>query len=375
MSTTLPKTDRRSNHSAEVDAFAGNLLSECTGALKVVSIYLGHKLGYYKTMAANAPVTSTELSKLTQTHERYTREWLEQQAVAGILTVQDESCGPFDRRYHLPAAQREVLADENSLNYLAPLAQLYVGVLRPMPQLLDAYRNGGGVAFREYGPDMRQGNADINRPIFLQLLGNEWIPAMPEVHEKLSRADRSSRVADFGCGCGWSAIGIAKAYPHVIVDGYDMDPASIDEARNNAADYGVADRVNFHCVDVGKIDVEPAYDLVLCCETVHDMGDPVGALRSARQLLAKDGTVLIVDERVAEKFAADGDTVEQMMYGWSILHCLPAGMADGAEGCCGGTGTVMRPSTVRRYAQEAGFADVEVLPVENLFFRLYRLQA
>lgn len=375
MSTIAPKSDLSSHHSADVEAFAECLLSECTGALKVVSIYLGHKLGYYEAMTANAPVTSTELGKLTHTHERYTREWLEQQTVAGILTVQNETYGPFDRQYRLPVAHSEVLVDKDSLNYLAPLAQLYVGVLRPLLPLLDAYRNGGGVPFSEYGPDMRQAIAAINRPTFLQLLGKKWIPAMPDIHEKLNQANRPARVADFGCGCGWSAIGVARAYPHVTVDGYDMDPASIEEARIHAANYRVANRVRFHCTDVGKIEQEQVYDLVLCCETLHDMGDPVGALQSARQLLAEDGAVLIVDERVAEEFTGDGDAIEQMMYGWSILHCLPAGMADGAEGCCGGTGTVMRPSTVRRYSQEAGFADVEILPIENLFFRLYRLQA
>ena len=164
----------------------------------------------------------------------------------------------------------------------------------------------------------------------------------------------------------------------MLVDGYDMDQASIEEARSHAADHGVADRVTYHCVDVGKdvgtMEPEKAYDLVLCCETVHDMGDPVGALRTARQLLADNGTVLIVDERVADQFTASGDEIEQLMYGWSTLHCLPVGMADGAEGCCGGTGTVMRSSTVRRYALEAAFTGAEVLPVENLFLRLYRLQ-
>ncbi len=369
-STTLAEPE--ADHSAAVDAFIDDMLSASAGVFKIFSMYLGHKLGYYESLAGNAPVTSTELSEVTRTHERYAREWLEQQTVAGILEVQDETAGPFDRRYHLPAAHGEVLTDQDSLNYLAPLTQLFAGVLRPLPQIVDAFRHGGGVPFREYGPEARQGIAAINRATFLQVLGNEWIPAMPDVHAKLRSSD-TSRVADFGCGCGWSAIGIAKTYPDITVVGYDMDPASIDEARQHAAEYGVSGRVMFHCKDVSKLEVEQGYDLILCCETIHDMGDPVGSLRNARRLLADDGAVLIVDERVADEFTAKGNDVEWMMYGWSILHCLPAGMADGAEHCCGGTGTVMRPSTVRRYAQEAGFSDIDVLPIENLFFRLYRL--
>ena len=359
---------------ARVDAFAGELIDAAAGVFKIFSIYIGHKLGYYQTLADNAPLTSIELAELTRTHERYAREWLEQQTVAGVLDVLDETEGPFDRRYHLPPAQQEVLTDHDSLNYLAPLTQLLTGVVKPLPLIIDAYRDGSGVPFREYGPDARHGQAAINRVAFLQLLGRRWVPAVPGVHDRLTNPDRPARIADFGCGCGWSTIGIADAYPLATVDGFDTDLPSIEEARRNAADHGVAQRVRFHCNDVADLQTQHRYDLVLCCETIHDMGDPVGALRAAREHLADDGTVLVVDERVAERFTARGDGLEWMMYGWSILHCLPVGMADGAEGCCGGTGTVMRPATLKRYAQEAGFTRCDVLPIDNLFFRLYQLR-
>ena len=91
-----------------------------------------------------------------------------------------------------------------------------------------------------------------------------------------------------------------------------------------------------------------------------------------RQLAGERGAVLVVDERVGDTFTAAGNEVEWMMYGWSILHCLPVGMADtpSAE-----TGTVLRPDTLRRYAGEAGFRRTEILPIDNLFFRFYRLHA
>jgi 2-polyprenyl-3-methyl-5-hydroxy-6-metoxy-1,4-benzoquinol methylase len=156
----------------------------------------------------------------------------------------------------------------------------------------------------------------------------------------------------------------------VRVDGLDVDEASIAEARNNAAESGVGDRVNFEVRNAADPGLAGQYDLVTAFETVHDMADPVGALRAMRALVAEGGAVVIADERVAEEFTAPGDEIERFMYGWSALHCLPVGMVDPPAV---GTGTVMRPATLRGYAGEAGFRDVDILPIEHDFWRFYRL--
>jgi ubiquinone/menaquinone biosynthesis C-methylase UbiE len=184
-------------------------------------------------------------------------------------------------------------------------------------------------------------------------------------------ADPPARIADVACGGGWSSIAFARAYPNVRVDGFDLDEASIELARANAAEAGLPDdRVAFHVRDAGDPELAGRYDLVTIFEALHDMSNPVEALRTARGLAADDGAVLVVDERVADTFTAPGDDVERFMYGWSILLCLPTGMASQPSAA---TGTVMRADTMRRYAAEAGFSRVEVLPVEHDFFRLYRL--
>ncbi len=368
--TTL--LNRSATHEAQVENLQNHLIASAGGVFTSFSIYIGHKLGFYRILAENWAVTTAELARLADTHERYTREWLEQQAVTGILEVDDPARGTFDRKYRLPAAHAEVLADPDNINYIAPLAELLVGVTRPMKALLDCYRHGGGIGFADYGMDMRHGQSGINRMTFLKELGSDWLPQVPGLDEKL-RKD-GARVMDFGCGCGWSSIGIAKVYPTVHIDAYDLDRASIDEARQYAADHGVADRITFHCEDVATVESGHDYDLFITCETLHDLAHPVGALKVALRNLKPDGIALVVDERVADTFmGADGD-LDWMMYGWSILHCLPAGMADGAECHCGGTGTVMRKSTLARYAAEAGFSNVDVLPIETLFFHLYQLR-
>ena len=354
----------------ERDAFVARLLSSLAGAFDVFSIYLGDQLGWYRALADGGSLTSAELAARTATHERYAREWLEQQVVAGILAVNDETLPAGARRFHLPPGHAEPLVDRDSLNYLAPLLQLFTGAVRPLPQLLEAYRQGGGVPFADYGADLREGQAAVNRPAFLGQLAQEWLPAMPDVHAML-QGSAPARVADFGCGYGWSSIGLALGYPNARVDGFDLDAPSIAQAGENARQHGVSERVRFQVRDAGDPALAGQYDLVTAFECVHDLSDPVGALRTMRRLASERGTVLIVDERVGDQFAAKAGEVEALMYGWSILHCLPVGLADPPAV---GTGTVMRAGTLRRYALEAGFREVQVLPIENFFFQFYRLQ-
>ena len=351
------------------DAFIERFLQFTSGTFSLFSIYIGDRLGLYRALAEGGPATSGELSERTNTHERYIREWLEQQTVAGILNVQNENHGSETRRFSLPPGHAEPLIDCSSLNYLVPMAQLLVGAVRPLGSVLDVYRNGGGVSFDEYGADLREGQAAINYPAFWYQLPDEWLPAIPDVHARL-QADLPARVADIGCGYGWSSLGMAKGYPKIHVDGFDLDAPSIERAKENAKRNRLADRVHFQVRDAGDPSLAGGYDLVTAFECLHDMNKPVEALKTMRRLTKKDGTVLIVDERVGDTFTARGNDVEWMMYGWSILHCLPVGMTDHNAA---GTGTVMRADTLRKYATEAGFREVDILPIEHFFFRFYRL--
>ncbi len=353
----------------ERDAFVDRLLGSVSGLFDIFTIYIGDKLGYYEALARNGWQTPSELATQTQTNERYAREWLEQQTVSGVVDVQNEQVDALERRFRLPAAHVEVLTEQNSLNYLAPLAQLAVGAVYPIHHVLDAFRTGGGVSFAEYGADVRQGQGNINRAMFLNELGQSWLPAIADVDQRL-RSDPPARIADIGCGVGWSSIGMAEAYPNTRVDGFDMDEASVEDAWSNARRHGLTDRVTFHARDAGDGALNGRYDLVTAFECVHDMSNPVSVLSAMRRLASGNGTVVVMDERVGDTFTASGNEVEWMMYGWSVLHCLPVGMAEHDSAA---TGTVMRADTLRRYATEAGFRDVEILPIENYFFQFYRL--
>lgn len=359
------------SQAAQRDAFVERILGSVGGAFDIFGVYIGDKLGLYQALAAHGPLTSWKLATLTGTQERYVREWLEQQTVTGVLEVDNPEAAAENRCFHLSPAHAEVLVEQDSPNYVAPLARMMAGVVRPLPALLDAFRYGGGVEYSAYGADFREGQAAINRVTYLKDLPQEWLPAIPDLHERLLDEARPARVADIGIGAGWSSIGISLAYPHVLVDGYDLDGPSIELARKNSAAAGLNGRINFQVRDAADPAIEGNYDLVTAFEAVHDMSDPVNSLRTMRRLAGENGTVIVVDERVGERFTPEGNDIEWMMYGWSVLHCLPVGMADQPSV---GTGTVMRVDTLRHYAREAGFSEVEVLPIENFFFNVYRLR-
>jgi SAM-dependent methyltransferase len=361
--TTTTSTDARR------DALVERLFGSALGAMDLLCVYLGDRLGMYRALADEGPSTSAELASVTGVNERYAREWLEQQAMAGILETPDAGAPDTERRYAVPAGHDEVLLEAGSLNHMAPMAQLVVACALPIHAVLEAFRTGDGVPYADYGADLHEGQARFTQPLFDNLLASDWLPAVPAIHDRL-RGDPPARVADVACGLGRSSIAIARGYPRVTVDGIDLDQASIARATQLLPGSGVDDRVAFHCRDAADPELSGRYDLVTIFEALHDMSYPVEVLRAARGLLADGGHLLVADERTAERFSPDAGDVERLYYGFSVLHCLPVGMV--GENAAG-TGTVMREDTVRGYADQAGFAGVEVAPIENDFWRFYLL--
>ena len=348
-------------------ALSERIVVAVVGALESAAIALGDCLGWYRALAG-APATAPELAERTGTHARYAREWLEQQAVAGYLAVDDPAAAPDVRRYTLPPEHVPVLVDPVDPLHTAPLARMAMALTANVPRLVEVYRSGGGLGWAEMGPEAREAQAAANRPFFLGPLVTEVLPSLPDVDAVLRSG---GRVADVGCGFGWSSIGIAAGYPVAQVDGFDVDVPSVEQARRNAAQAGVAGRVRFEAADVATLDLAGSYDLVCAFECVHDLPDPVAVLAQMRRLVRPGGTVLVVDEHVAEQFAPPGDLVERLMYGYSLTCCLPDGLSTSPSAA---TGTVMRPSVLEDYARRAGFDGLDVLPVEHDFFRFYRLR-
>jgi 2-polyprenyl-3-methyl-5-hydroxy-6-metoxy-1,4-benzoquinol methylase len=354
-------------HRDDRDAFADRLFRSALGYFDLLSIRLGQRLGMYEALADQKPVTSTELADRTGTSERYVREWLEQQATAGILQadVQRE-----DPTFSLPPGHAEVLLDGDSLSYMGALVWQLLTIPNAFENVVEAFRTGGGVSHEAYGRDNVQGQGLGNRPVFLTTLPHDWLPNIQPIHERLI-AEPPARVVDVGCGTGWSSIAIARAYPQVTVDGFDPDEVSVELARKNAVVEGVADRVRFQLADGADVTTAGPFDVATAFECIHDMARPVEVLGAIRGALSDGGSMLIVDERTRDHFTGKPDDLEAYFYGWSIFDCLPTGMYEQPSA---GTGTVMRPSTLEGYAREAGFTRFQALPIEHDTFRLYLLR-
>jgi 2-polyprenyl-3-methyl-5-hydroxy-6-metoxy-1,4-benzoquinol methylase len=346
----------------KTDEFADRLFRAALGTIEILSVHLGDRLGWYRALAEHGPAGPAELAARAGGAERYAREWLEQQAAAGILEVTP------DGRFELPPGAAEVLTDPSSLAYLAPLARMLAAAATQLPALEDAYRTGGGVGWAAFGADMRESQADMNRPWFEHALPDA-LAGVPDLDALLRRP--GARVADVGCGGGWSAIALARTYPEATVEGVDIDAPSVELARSNAAAAGLGDRVTFGHGDAAGLG-EGRYDAVFAFECVHDMPRPVDTLAAARRALVPGGTVVVMDEAVGDAFTPNADELERLMYGFSLLICLPDSMSEQPSAA---TGTVMRPGILRRYAQEAGFAGMDVLPIRDFgFWRFYRLR-
>jgi SAM-dependent methyltransferase len=346
------------------EQLAERILDGVTAGVELATLELGRRLGLYIALADAGPTTVRQFSDRTGVVDRYAREWLEQQAAAGFIDA-SEHADAAEREYWLPAEHEAVLVDEDSPSYMLGAAPMLTGTVLPIAAVTDAYRTGEGVAYEQFGAEVRHGIASLNRPSFRNDLP-DWIRAVPGLHEKL---EAGASVLDAGCGVGWSSIAVAEQYPRVSVHGVDLDEASIVEARQHAADRGVDDRVTFTVANGNEPLGEDRYDLACLFETLHDMGDPIGVLRAVHDALRPGGVVLIADERVSDQFVAPAGAIERLQFAFSVLHCLPATMA---ESTAVANGTILRTPTVERWSEEAGFS-MSVLDVDHLFWKLYAL--
>jgi 2-polyprenyl-3-methyl-5-hydroxy-6-metoxy-1,4-benzoquinol methylase len=355
--------------STQRDELVGRLFSAGLGMAEVLTVYLGDILGLYEALERVGPMTPPELAKETGTFERYAREWLEQQAAAGILQVEDVSAEAEARRYLLPPGHVEPLLDPESPYSIAPFCKSFVAISGAMPDLAAAFQSGSLVPWSAYGSHMIDAQGDFNRPWLMGSLGTGYLPSIPDIHERLI-SEHGAKVADIACGVGWAGIALARAYPLITVDGFDLDEPSVEIASRNAEDAGVADRVRFEVKDAAHPALEAQYDLAIVVEAIHDLSQPVSVLSAIKRMLKPGGTLIVADERTEDSFTAPASETERMFYAYSVLCCLPSAMEDHTSA---GTGTVMRISTFERYAKEAGFDDVSVLPIEHDFLRFYRL--
>ena len=347
-------------HGDRAAELSERLVGQTVQIAEAATVWLGVELGWYAALR-DAPATAAELADRTATDPRWAREWLEQQAVAGLLDRAGD-------RFVLPAEHVAPLLDRDSPLCAEPFARSVLVAVRKLPEIAMAARSGGGVPWAAYGPELSAAQGDGNRPALRHALAADWVPQLPELHARLAAG---ARVADVGCGEGWAAIGLAERYPAITVHGYDVDDIALAAAERHAAEAGVADRVLFHRADAGAGLPHGPYDVALAIECVHDLPYPVDVLRAVRAATTDDALVYVVDEAADERLTAPGDETQRLLYGFSLLICLPDSLSHPDSA---GTGTVMRPHTLAGYARTAGFGGADPLDVSDTgFWRFYRL--
>ena len=331
-------------HSTE--AFVGQAMADLAACYGGVMVSIGHKLGLYRALAGQGPLSSFELASRTGCDERYVREWLNSQVAGGYLAYHDES-----ETYELPPAHAPVLADEDSLVFLPDAFEIPASMWFDQERTLDAFRTGAGIPWGDHDGRLYCGVSTFYRNAYRASLVPEWLPALDGVVEKL---DRGARVADVGCGHGHSSVLMASAFERSNFVGFDTHAESIATARAEAEAAGVAGRVDFQIADAKSYAGE-AYDLICFFDTLHDLGDPVGALRHALEALADDGTLLIVEPYAGDAVSDNVGVVGRLYYTGSALLCCPHSMSEEVGMALGAQAGPARLAAILR---EAGFRSI-----------------
>lgn len=343
MMTTTTQVDTE-----KVEAFVAQLLGTLTGAATTATIVAGDELGLYEAMARSGPVTPEQLAAATATHERYLREWLAQQAAAGIVDYD-----PEQRTFLLPPERAAVLADDSSPVAMAGAALLAAVMFRDVDSIVAAFRSGGGVGWGEHDHALYASTERFFQAAYRAGLVDTWIPALDGVADRLTAG---ARAADVGTGHGAALLLMAQAFPASQFVGFDAHPPSIETARRRAAEAGLSDRVRFEVA--GDHDYPAAdYDLITFFDALHDFGDPVGAAAYARSALRAEGTLMLVEPFAADDLATNIATNPgaALYYAASTFICTPHSLSQPVATALGAQAGEAR---LREVLAEAGFRSV-----------------
>jgi SAM-dependent methyltransferase len=350
MTTSHPSPTRQTAAPRPVDPAAlGDLVGQAVGdfgaILNGTLVVMGDRLGLFRALAEAGSLTPAELAERTGTAPRNVAEWASAQAAAGYLTYDG------DGRFSLSPEQSEALTDEDSPAFVVGGFQAMTAATRSVDELTEAFRTGQGFAWGRHDHDLFHGTRRFFKPGYQANLVGSWIPALTGVETKLNAG---ARVADVGCGHGASTLIMAQAFPRSTFVGYDPHEPSIQAARQAAADVGLADRVRFE-VGTAKDFGGQGWDLVCFFDCLHDMGDPVGALVHTRQVLAADGSVLLVEPFAGDRLEDNLNPVGRVFYAASSLICTPASQSEEVGLALGAQAGEARWAEV---SDQAGFAQL-----------------
>src|ERR1700691_1968662 len=327
----------------KLNTFIGQFVTDLGASVHAGMVVIGERLGLYKALATG-PMTPAELAAKTGTDARYLREWLASQAAGGYVTYNEAS-----NTFSLTQEQAFTLAREDSPAYLPGAFELALGSLAAVPRIAESFKTGAGMGWHEHADGVYHGCEKFFRPGYAANLVSSWIPALDGVKEKL---ERGARVADLGCGKGASTILMAKSFPKSKFFGFDYHDKSIEAAREIAKREGLADRVTFEVANAKTVSGKD-FDLVAVFDCLHDMGDPAGVASHVKEMLARDGTWMIVEPFANDQLADNFNPVGRVYYSFSTLLCTPCSRSQEVGLCLGAQAGEKR---IRQVVESAGFS-------------------
>ncbi len=325
----------------KLNDFLGRFVSDLGATVAAGNVVLGERLGLYRALSEQ-PATADDLARRTSTDARYVTEWLRGQAAGGYVTY-DAGSGEFS----MTEEQTFALVDPNGVG-MPGAFMMALGALEAEQHIAERFRTGAGYGWHEHTTNVHVGCERFFRPGYIANLVPNWIPALDGVREKL---ERGAKVADVGCGLGASSVLLGQAFPNSRIHGSDYHSESIELARKNATDAGVADRVSFDVANAQTFKGNN-YDLVATFDCLHDMGDPLGAAKHIRDALAPDGTWLIVEPMAGDTLTDNLNPVGRIYYSFSTMLCVPSALSQP-----GGysLGAQAGEAAIRQVVTDAGF--------------------
>ncbi|MQA08606.1 MAG: methyltransferase domain-containing protein [Pseudonocardiaceae bacterium] len=321
----------------------GQMVGNMTGGALCFSIWVGDELGLYGALAGGVPLSADEVATETRCHPRLVREWLDSQAAGGLIDYDDKSDS-----YTMSAESAAVLADDTSPTFVARAMAAFGAFFSDIDKVTAAYRGTGGLAWGEHHPRLFEGTEWFFRTGYRAELPN-WLQGLDGVHDRLVAG---AQVADIGCGHGASVVVMAENYPNSQITGFDSHRPSIDTARLRANEAGTSGNTHFEVAEAKSY--SGTFDLICFFDCLHDMGDPVGIARYAREHLTDDGAVLLVEPFAVDGRAANlaGNPMAALLYTASATVCTPNSLSQ-EVGL--GLGAQAGEGKLREVFEEAGY--------------------
>lgn len=346
----------------KIKAFAGKVVSDLSGGMAAGLAYVGTQTGLFRTMSGKGPMTLETVVEESGLQSRYVEEWLK-----GMVCAEYLEFDPGKETFELPNEFSFLLASEGTDHFIGGLFHALPMMMSVAPRVSEAFVNGGGVPFEDYGQDGILAIDLMNRGLYEQRFASYWLKSVPQVHETLSVG---GQVLDFGCGTGHALLALAKAFPKSQFVGLDSDQASITQARMNARDAELQDNVDFVDSRLSELDSGQQYDLITACDCIHDLTDPLAVLQDLRARLKAEGTLFLIEPKVADRLEDNINPIGSLYYGMSVFHCMTQSLAAGGVGL----GTCLGPAGMESLVRQAGFSHFEVLEIKSQMSLFYAVR-